>query len=154
MAAAELPNAQWLGGAQMRFLGLRIYEARLWAGAGFTSSAYAQSPLALELEYARSLDGSAIAERSLQEMRRVGPITAAQAQRWLAAMQALFPNMQAGDRMMGLYLPEVGVRFWHNGTLRGTVAEPEFGRYFFGIWLHPNTSEPRMRTALLGAAPP
>lgn len=150
--ASLLPQGQWLGAARMRFFGLRIYDARLWAAPGLVGSAYAQSPLALELRYLRDFQGSAIAERSLQEMRRVGPISPGQAAQWLAAMQAAFPNVQEGDRLLGLNQPGEGVRFWHNGTPRGSVADTEFARYFFGIWLSPQTSEPGIRRELLGPA--
>lgn len=33
----------------------------------------------------------------------------------------------------------------------GEVADPEFARLFFGIWLSPNTSEPALRQALLAS---
>ena len=33
----------------------------------------------------------------------------------------------------------------------GEVADPEFARLFFGIWLSPNTSEPSLRQALLAS---
>lgn len=152
--ADALPGAAWLGTAGMRFFTFNVYDANLWAPPGFSASRYAQSPFALQLNYLRSLDGPAIAERSLVEMRRGGPLTPAQEQRWLAAMQEIFPNVKAGDRITGLHQPGVGARFWFNGTPRGAVADAEFSRLFFGIWLAETTSEPRLRTALLGKAAP
>ena len=41
-----------------------------------------------------------------------------------------------------------------NGTLRATVADPAFGPPFFGIWLAPWTSEPRLRGELLARLAP
>ncbi len=149
--AADLPQARLQGSGRLRFLGLRIYDIRLWAGASPVAAQWAGVPLALELEYARNLGGTQIAERSLVEMRRLAEPPADTAERWLAAMKKMFPDVKEGDRITGLNLPGQGARFFHNGTLRGEVRDTEFARLFFGIWLSPRTSEPALREALLGA---
>ncbi len=149
--AADLPQARLQGSGRLRFLGLRIYDIRLWIGAEPVGAQWASLPLALELVYARSLDGAQIAERSLTEMRRQGEPSAEVAERWLLAMKKLFPDVREGDRITGLNLPGQGARFFHNGALRGEVREPEFARLFFGIWLSPRSSEPALRESLLGA---
>lgn len=152
--AAELPTAVWSGSARMRYFTFNIYDATLWVAPGFAASRYTQTPFALQLNYLRSLDGNAIAERSLVEMRRGASITPEQEKQWLAAMQASFPDVKAGDRITGLHQPGVGARFWFNGTARPPIADAEFSRLFFGIWLADFTSEPRMRTSILAGAAP
>ena len=147
---AQLPGSRLQGQGLLRYLGLRVYQARLWTLPDFRPATPLEQPLVLELEYLRTLKGSAIAERSLQEMRRVGPIGEAQGQRWLTDMQRLFPDVQASDRLSGLLLPGQGARFWHNQRLLGQIDDPQFARLFFGIWLAPTTSEPQMRLSLLG----
>jgi hypothetical protein len=37
-----------------------------------------------------------------------------------------------------------------NGDPLGEIADPAFGPAFFAIWLHPETSAPKLRSALLG----
>jgi len=152
-AHPQLPGSRLQGEATLRYFGLRVYHARLWALPDFRSGQSVEQPMVLELEYLRDLKGDAIAERSLQEMQRAGPMAPAQAQRWLAEMQRIFPDVKAGDRISGQHLPGQGARFWHNGRLLGQVDDPSFARLFFGIWLAPTTSEPGMRVALLGLAP-
>ncbi len=149
---AQLVGSRLQGQATLRFVGLRIYHARLWTLPDFRSEKLGEQPLVLELDYLRDLKGSAIAERSLQEMRRVGSISEAQGQRWLEQMQRIFPDIKAGDRLTGQLLPGQGAAFWHNGRPVGRVSETEFATLFFGIWLSPATSEPDMRLALLGQA--
>ena len=52
--AAALPGARLQGDGQLRFLGLRVYDMRLWAGAPARRRRLgAALPLALEIEYAR-----------------------------------------------------------------------------------------------------
>jgi hypothetical protein len=131
---------------------MEIYQARLWTRAGFSAADYLQSPFALELNYARSLTGRLIAERSLKEMRRQGSISPEREQAWLEAMVQAFPDVKAGDRITGLHTPGVGARFWFNGQSRPAVRDVDFSRMFFGIWLSEATSEPQMRTQLLAPA--
>jgi len=146
----QLPGSRLQGEATLRYFGLRVYHARLWTLPEFRASQPAEQPLVLELEYLRQLKGSAIAERSLQEMQRAGPIPEAQARRWLGEMQRIFPDVKAGDRITGQLMPGQGARFWLNGRPAGQVDDTNFARLFFGIWLSPSTSEPDMRLALLG----
>ena len=148
---ASLPGVRLQGSGRMSVFGLHVYDIRLWVGEGFTAQAFAQRPLAIEIEYARSLAGSRMAERSLEEMRRIAPIEAGQGSAWLASMKQVFPDVIEGDRLIGLHRPGEGVSFFHNGKLRAEVADPEFARDFFAIWLSPKTSEPKLRLALLGA---
>jgi hypothetical protein len=149
-----VPQSQWTGSSTMKFLGMRIYDAKLWTAPGFRPEQYASTALALELTYHRSLNGKLIAERSLKEMQRGGTLPPAQAQRWLAAMEQAFPDVKSGDRIVGVHIPAVGARFWHNGNLRAEINDPEFSRLFFGIWLASHTSEPRMRSELLARVAP
>ena len=146
---SALPLAQTAGSARLRVVGFNIYDATLWVEPGFSATRFEQYPLALTLTYLRDLNGAAIAKRSLAEMARSGPISPAQSQAWLAAMQASFPDVRTGDRLTGLHRPARGADFWLNGQARAGVADPEFSRLFFGIWLSQATSEPEMRRALL-----
>ena len=150
--AAELPGARLQGSGRLTFFGLHIYDARLWIADGFTAERFERHTLAIELQYARTLYGKLIAERSLDEMKRVGGFSDAQAERWLLAMTQTFPDVARDDRITGLQRPQEAARFFHNGALRGELRDADFTRRFFGIWLAPQTSEPRLRQSLLGPA--
>jgi hypothetical protein len=150
----ELPDAARVGSIKFRFWGFDVYRATLWAGSGFRAGSYATTPFALDLVYLRGLDGAAIAQRSLDEMKRQSSLTPAQADAWLSAMTRLFPNVKNGDRITGVNRPGTGAAFWVNGQPAGEIKDPEFARLFFGIWLAPATSQPAMRQALLEKARP
>lgn len=148
---SELPGAQLRGEGELSWFGLSVYDARLWMAPGGAARAETGSqPLALTLTYARALEGHKIAERSLQEMRRAGPIDAATAERWLQAMKRCFPDVRPGDRITGVLKPGAPTRFFVNSKPSCEVADADFGQRFFGIWLAPTTSEPKLRAALLG----
>ncbi|MEG0150266.1 MAG: hypothetical protein RR473_11005 [Comamonas sp.] len=147
---SALPAARLVGTAVLRFFGLRVYEARLWAAPGFLPEDYARYPFALELVYDRKLEGAAIAERSIAEMRRVGSFTEEQTRQWLALMKQAFPDVVSQDRLLGLNDGQGEVRFFHNGRQTAQLRDADYARLFFGIWLAPQTSAPAMRTSLLG----
>ena len=151
--AQALPGAALQGQMRFRVWGFEVYDARLWTLPGFLAASFDAQPLALELRYLRDFEGSAIAERSVKEMRRAGSFTPEQEQRWLAEMKRLFPDVKKGERLLGVHRPGQGAAFWFNGQLRGELRDAEFSRLFFGIWLSPRTSEPALREALLGGRP-
>jgi hypothetical protein len=159
-AAYSRPEVAGLGGVvptapvRLRVWGFEVYDARLWTPRGFRHSQAMQTSFALELQYLRKLEGSAIASRSIDEMRRVGSFTDAQAQTWLAAMRDMFPNVSAGERITGVNLPGEGAEFWVNGQRVGVIKDVNFARLFFGIWLDERTSEPKMRAQLLQGLQP
>jgi hypothetical protein len=137
------------GEGQMRFFGLNIYTARLWAADGFDPAQHAAHPLALELTYARTFSARDIAERSLQEMKRQTPINKAREVDWTNKLAAVLPDVKPGDSLLGFHRPDQGAMFQSGGRTLGTVDDPVFSALFFGIWLSPATSEPALRTALI-----
>ena len=147
------PQVRLVGSGRLRFMGLRVYDARLWAPGTLGAQDWDRQPFALELHYARAFEGPLIAQRSLDEMRRQRAIEPAIAERWLATMKSTFPDVREGDRLTGVHLADDAARFFHNGRLRGEWRDGDFARQFFGIWLAPATSEPALREALLGGRP-
>lgn len=150
--ASSLSKAQLQGQASLRFFGLLVYDARLWAPADFDAERYDAQAFGLELEYARKLEGPAIAERSIAEMKRIGDFTEAQSRNWMALMLQAFPNVGARDRLVGVHDGRGGVRFFFNGKQTAAVVDKDYARLFFGIWLSPRTSSPSLRASLIGQA--
>ena len=151
--ASALGSARLAGSSLFRYWGFDVYQASLWVTPAFQAPAYWQTPFALELSYLRTLEGAAIAQRSLDEMQRAGSLPSAQASDWLANMTRIFPNVNKGDTLTGLHTPEQGARFLINGQPLGDIAHADFSRRFFGIWLGAGTSAPGLRAALLKGVP-
>lgn len=146
-----LPDARLAGSGAFRWFGLKIYDAELWAGKdGVSAENFNNAPYALDLRYARHLEGRKIAEASIDEISKLGIGTPAQKKAWLASMTALFPDVEKDSRITGVYAPGQPTRFYLNDDVLGVIADPEFGKAFFSIWLHPKTSEPALRRSLMG----
>jgi hypothetical protein len=148
--ARVLPQAQAAGQGRLTWWGFPVYDARLWVAPGFSPAELERHAFALELTYLRALRGTDIAQRSLEEMRRLAPVGDEQAQRWLARLREILPDVRAGDRIAGVHLPGRGARFLVNGRDAGEVEDARFAAVFFSIWLAPATAAPELRAALLG----
>ena len=149
---AALPEAQLTGSGRLTYFGLHVYDAQLFTPSAFDARRFADQPFGLELTYARRLEGKRIAERSRDEMARLGVGSEAQRERWLATMTRLFPDVDKGRRLLGINVPGVGARFFADDRPLGEVDDPAFARAFFAIWLDERTSEPGLRAQLLQSA--
>lgn len=145
--ASLAPQVRVQGGGELRFFGLTVYDGFYWSPArGYSLDA----PFALDLHYRRPLQGAKIAERSVDEIAKLGRGTPEQRRRWGEAMKAIFPDVDKGDRLTGVNLPGRGAKFFRNGQPIGEVPDPDFAAAFFGIWFDPQTSRPDFRRRLLG----
>lgn len=148
-ARGEADWRRW-GSGEMSWFGFALYRATLWVAD--ESPAPSSPPLALVLEYRRAIPGERIVRASEEEMRRLGAEEAELA-RWGEAMRALFPDVAPGDTLTGIHLPSGGARFYFRERLLGEIADAEFARRFFAIWLDPRTRAPAVRSALLQGPP-
>lgn len=149
--AHAINGVKSLGQSRLVVYGFNIYDAKLWSGENFSAANYTRELFALELRYLRNFNGAMIAERSLKEMRRLNPVSDEKAAQWLESMKRTFPDVKKGDQLIGIHRPEGSASFILNGKPIGEVRDEEFARLFFGIWLNPKTSEPKMRSELIGA---
>jgi len=138
---------QPVGQGTFSWLGLRIYDAALWAPRGNVDLL---RPFALVVRYARAFDGESIVERSIEEIEHLGLGTREQLGVWGARLRRLTPDVAAGDVIASVHRPGKGARFYLNGRLLGDIDDPAFSRAFFAIWLDPRTSAPELRAALIG----
>lgn len=151
-ATAETPGfgepgwKRW-GSGEMSWLGFSLYRATLWVA----GSSPERSPTALQLDYHREISSQRLVQTSLDEMRRLGA-SEAQLQRWQGELQRVFPSVRKGESIVGVHTPGQGARFYHQGQWMGDVADAEFARRFFSIWLDPGSRSPALREALLKRA--
>ena len=144
----HLPGFEAVGSGTLRFFGLRIYDVTLWAPRGAWTSG---QPFALELRYARSFDGAAIAKRSIEEIRAQRSLPNATLAGWETQLAAIFPDVRAGDRLIGVRTPGEGATFYRDAQPIGHIDDETLAAAFFDIWLAPATRAPELRDRLLGA---
>lgn len=140
------PNLQLQGKGELKWFGLSVYDAYFWS----RSKEWRQDePYILDIHYHRSISNVQFAERSAEEIEKLGLGTPEQRSEWTKLMKNALPSVQKGDHIIGVNLPNKGAQFFHNGKLYGEIADPDFAQAFFAIWLHPKTSRPELRKKLL-----
>lgn len=148
----DLPQAVTLGEGDMRWLGLRIYHATLWAQQWPFQP---ERTFALQLRYARSISRQRLVQASMDEMRRLGraSIDAATLAQWDATLTRAFTDVAQGDELTGVYLPGHGMRLYDKQRLLADIDDVRLARAFFAIWLDEGTRDQDLRRTLLGGPP-
>jgi Chalcone isomerase-like len=145
----DIPGARSIGAGEFRWFGLTIYEARLWSR---HPKPTLDTALALEVTFLRDVSRATLVEMLQDEFRRLGgdKLEEEQLAKWSFEMRRAFGDVRAGQRLIGVYLPGRGCRFYVNDQLSREVLDPDFARAFFSIWLDGRTRFPKLRRALLG----
>lgn len=142
----SVPGAARVGTARLSVMFWNIYDATLYAPGGEWREG---RPFALTLAYLRALDGDKIADRSAEEIRKLGYGDEAMLAGWHGQMRKIFPDVDRGTRLTGVYTSGGATEFYNGDTLIGRIDDAAFGAWFFDIWLGENTSEPHLRRQLL-----
>ncbi|MBU3556077.1 chalcone isomerase family protein [Polynucleobacter sp. Ross1-W9] len=144
----HLSTAKLQGSGRLTWWGLHIYDASFYRVGSLSSPEFA-----LEMRYQKSFSGASIANRSVEEMKRIG-VPDAQATLWGKELTGFLPNVESGQTLTAIYAPKQGTTFYFEGKQIAQIPGAEFSKAFFGIWLDPKTSAPKLRTELLGQTCP
>lgn len=139
---------------QFRYWGFQAYDIQLWVQPGFEAEAPARHPLALSIVYARQIALDDLLDRTLHEMRRQAPASAAQEQAWRVQLARAWRDVSPGDRITAVYSPTGKLTFHFNGTRTADIQDKVLAPRFMGIWLSPQTSQASLRRVLLGLSKP
>lgn len=143
-----LSSAKLQGSGRLTWWGLHIYDASFYRVGSLSSSEFA-----LDMRYQKSFSGISIANRSVEEMKRIG-VPDVQAALWGRELTSFLPNVEPGQTLTAIYSPRQGTTFYYQGKQIAQIPGADFSKAFFGIWLDPKTSAPKLRTDLLGQTCP
>lgn len=139
------------GSGEMTLFGFSLYRVTLWVAGHAPGDSLPDAPSALQLDYQRDIARRQLVDVSVDEMRRLGA-SDAQLQRWRAELERVLPDVKDGETIVGVHYPGHGAAFHHGGRARGKVADADFARLFFAIWLDARSRSPALRAALLKGA--
>ena len=138
-----LPDAQVRGESTFRYVGIPIYNARLYTASGGPLDW--QDDFALELTYLRRFSQKDLVNSTLQEFTRVG--TALPVRKDLSGC---FIDVARGDRYLAISDGPNEVSFWHNGNKTCNLRYPNIKARFMGIFLGDNSRSRTFTQRLLG----
>lgn len=140
---AVLPGASERGSAVFRFLGLPLYEARLFTMGGEPLDW--NQDFGLELRYLRNLTQYDLVEGTMRELERTGGTMPVRGQ-----LETCFSAVQKGDRYLAVTDGPDRVSFWLNGKPTCTLSHPRAAYRFMSIFLGDNTRSRSFTQKLLG----
>jgi hypothetical protein len=140
------PGLHRLGTARHTVFGIHVFDATLWVAGPHWSPAEAH---ALDVEASRQIPPSRLVNGVIDEMRDIRAADDRQRSTWKTRLNQIVPPMVRGDSLVILCLPNRQTVIFHNGTMIGSIDDPNFGSALFRVWLDPRTSRPDIRSALL-----
>ncbi len=147
LAASPLSDAikdpKLRGTGTFRFLGLPLYDAKLYTpgGAAFSWN----ENYGLQLTYRKNLQQKALVESTREEMARQGNPAPTEAQ-----LQGCFQAVSKGDSYLAIAQGPNNVSFWRNGSKTCTLTNPGITRSFMSIFLGNNTRSASFTQQLKG----
>ncbi len=110
----------------------------------------ADAPKRLELQTFLSIPARMFRRMTRERIaRNVTPAEYAALEPSIEALNALYEDVEPGDRYAITYVPGVGTELTKNGIARGVVAGEPFARAMFGIWLGEEPFDRKLRSKLL-----
>ena len=142
----QLPGSQVVGSGKLTWFGMTVYRATLYAPDG----RYRRNlPHAIEISYQFAFSRKQLARASLEEIEGIYGEQPDE-KRVMRQFESIFRDVVKGDNIIGVHHPGRGAEFYSNQVLLGRIDDPSLAAAFFAIWLDPRTSEPDLRTRLLG----
>lgn len=142
----ELPQSRIVGSGELTWMGMTVYRASLYAPEGRYRP---DQPHAIKINYQLKFSRERMAQRSLKEIEQIFG-TQPQREKMVQQLTSVFCNVAKGDHITGVHYPGKGADFYCNDGLHGRLDDAELAAAFFAIWLNSRTSEPRLRSELLG----
>lgn len=139
--------------ALLRWMRLvKVYVAALYLAPGGDAGRVLEDvPKRLEIEYLRGFTREQFVEVTEAKLAdNVDAETFARLRPRIDELNALYRDVEAGDRYALTYVPGEGTELSYNGKPLGRVEGAEFGAAMFAIWLGPAPVDERLKRELLG----
>jgi len=68
----------------------------------------------------------------------------------IARLNGWMSSVKSGQSMTFVHIPGLGIEYFLDGTLKGTIEGEDFARAFLGIWLGPKPPGRQLKAGLLG----
>ena len=113
-----------------------------------------QNKFILEFDYKRELKKDKVIEASLKEMRRQTGVAEKQINAWKTHLDQGINTVWEGTKAAVEWAPDGQITFRYEGKAPVIINDKLFAKSFINIWLGQDTSEPELRSALLGKRQP
>lgn len=143
----QITQADVVGEGRLIYWGFKVYDAQLFA------SRVSQGGYALDIQYLRQFEAQDLYKQTIEEMEKMG-VSKEKRALWDPQLSKAFKTVKNGDSITAIKKSRDVTQLFHNGLLFSEIRGEELSKAFFGIWLHPRTSVPKLRQSLLGNSCP
>lgn len=162
-AGITFPDHAQVHGESLTLNGLGVRKAGLFRVGVYVAALYlpkpssdphwilqSSTPSELVLQFMRPVSANEIRRSWEEGFAKNAPGHPPGLEKGLAQMNSWVTNVTRGQRMTFVRIPNEGMRFDLNGTVKGTIDGDEFSRAFLSIWVGdiPQTAE--LKRGLLG----
>lgn len=125
-----------------------IYNSTLYTRSGSYLPETPPAELIFEINYLRDIKTKDLLDRTVEQWQHLG-FSESQYNQFIPLLSEIWPEIYAGDTL-ALWVKDEKSIFYFNKVKVGSIEQKEFGKLFLAIWLSEKTSEPELRTELLG----
>jgi len=125
-----------------------LYKSTLYSTSGRYPLTTKSDSLIFHINYLTDISSENLIGRTIEQWQHLG-IEENRYSHYIAELKKLWPNITDGDSLALLIQNNKSV-FYFNDLYIGTIDDPNFGQLFIDIWLSKKTSQPTLRTELLG----
>ncbi len=105
----------------------------------------------LELEYFHAIKGQDFGKATRKVIaRNVDADTFERLEPHIDALNALYEDVQPGDRYAITYVPGIGTELSLNGMSKGVIEGAEFASVLYGMWIGPTPINRSFQQQLMG----
>ncbi|WP_232824699.1 chalcone isomerase family protein [Algibacillus agarilyticus] len=137
-----------MGEATFSILFWDLYKSKLLTTTGRYPINIKFEHLIYEINYLADISKKDLIKRTVEQWQHID-IKESLYTPYLETLNQIWPDIESGDTLT-LVLTNGTTEFYFNGVYIGQIIEPAFGPLFLDIWLSEKTSQPELRTDLLG----
>ena len=138
-----------IGEGTLKVFFMEIYDLRLIADSPTFSW---QNKFKLDFIYTRDLKKDSVIKSSIKELRRQSSVSESDIESWQGYLEQSIRPVQEGTHATVLWEPEGQITFHYENSDPTTIEDEDFARAFLNIWLGEETSQPKLRSQLLGGS--
>ena len=141
------PDLQVVGTGVLTAFFMDIYKITLHSkGRDYIISDH----FALEFDYKKSVSKKTIVDASMDELSKAPDVSSVEIKAWKKILERGVSDMRPGDTASVVFSKSGDVEFWSENRKPVSFQDLKFAKNFAAIWLGPQTSNPKLRLALLG----
>jgi hypothetical protein len=165
-AGVEMPDTITVGGATLALNGMGIRKATIFNVKVYVAGLYlehvssnpnaiiaADETKRLVLLFVRNVGRDDIVNAWNEGFERNATVPVAQLRPFIDQLDAWMPAFHSGDALTFTYVPGEGVTVEVNGARKGVIANADFARSLFAIWLGQKPPGSALKRDLLGDHP-